>query len=192
MHEFVETATAEKVVTSTGTGKGPTQQLALQAAIKAANDALSLPTEQSGYANIVSNTHAPLKSNTNEFFKYDVVDTDSWKISADKYTLECVEAGVWQFTAQYQLVALSDGLTQLHGWININDVDVEYSDAYGSSTLAGNGSVLTIAFAYNFKVGDKLKWGINSGDVEKLVCKNGTSPTGVVCPSLILTAVKSK
>ena len=77
MHEYVETATAEKLVTSRGTGKGPTQELALHAAIKAANDALGLPTELSGFANIVSNTEAPLKSNTDEYLKYDVVDTGS-------------------------------------------------------------------------------------------------------------------
>jgi hypothetical protein len=42
---FVETATAEKVVTSRGTGTGPTREIALNAAIKAANDALDLPNK---------------------------------------------------------------------------------------------------------------------------------------------------
>ena len=45
MSLFVETATAEKVVTSRGTGTGPTREIALNAAIKAANDALDLPNK---------------------------------------------------------------------------------------------------------------------------------------------------
>ena len=122
--------------------------------------------------------------------KYDVVDTDSWKISSDKYSLECLEPGVWQFTAQYQLVALTDGLTKLHGLVNINGKDIEYSDAYGSSTVAGNDSVLAITYAGDFKVGDKIKWGIHSSDVTKLVINTGTSPEGLIYPAIILIVFK--
>lgn len=187
----METATAQKVVTSTGTGKGPTQELALKAAIKAANDALGLSTEKSGYDNIVGNTQSPVKSNTNEFVKFDFEDTDEWLIdSSDHTVLVCNDPGTWEFLAQYQLVAVGDGLAKLHGWVNYNGKNVEYSDAYGSSLVAGNDSVLVIAYSGDFKVGDKIKWGIHSSDVTKLVINSGKSPSGLIYPAIILTAFK--
>ena len=190
-HLYVETATASKCTTSTGTGSGPTPEIALQAAIKAANDALNLPTEQSRYANIVSSIPGPVQSLVKEYIYFDECDSEFWKIGSDKRDLICLQSGFWTLLANYQLVGIGDGLAKLHGWFNVNDVDIKKSDCCGSSVIKGNDSIMLVSYNIYLNVGDIVRCGVFSTDVNKIVCKSTLNPPpGLECPGIIFTATK--
>lgn len=147
-----------------------------------------------GYANITSNTLAPMRLNTNEYISLDAIDTPSWAISKNNSTeLECIEDGKWNFVAQYQLLALQDGQGFLDGFINVNGIDVTDSDAEQSTSFKGETSVLAIGYSAYFNKGDRVKFGLRSSNkdgsgVLRTVVSNIQAPTGLNAPSVIITA----
>lgn len=143
----------------------------------------------------------PSTLNQNQYAPFSFTDTFNWYYDSDsKDTIVCKNAGYWTFTAQYQMVnlaAASQGsYAAVSGWFNVNDVDVPNSDASSYISLANGKTVFILGYAQYFNAGDRVKIGVRSSNDSldatlHTVCKSYTNATGVVAPSLLVTAVKS-
>lgn len=193
MPTFTASATAEKVTTATGVGSGPTLELAEKAALKAANDALNLPEKKSRkLVNITTSIPGPIKSETKEFIYFDNCVSDIWEIGSDKRDLVCMEEGSWLLVVNYQLVGVGDGLAKMFCWLNVNGNDIQNTDCCGSCTTTGNDSILIVNSEVYLNVGDKIRCGVYSTDVKKILCKSSSNPPlGLECPPVIFNAVKT-
>lgn len=149
-------------------------------------------------ANIISKYTFPKAPNTNEYLCLSSSDSDSWVVSGKD--LICKKAGTWQLTSQYQLVSINSvesGLNaRLTGWFNLNGKDVKNSAASSYASEVDGTAVLTIAWAYTFKKGDKVRFGIRSDSntlppTLNIVAKGFCTGAKVYAPSLIVTAIKA-
>ncbi len=154
------------------------------------------------YANIYSNSISPINVNTNETVPFTDLDTKDWRINNnDRSILKCKNPGLWQFTAQYQVVGILPqvGFTNvpfIDGWFILNKQPISNSDASASGAL-GVQTVLTIAITRYFKKGDILQVGIRSTSTTtpavigvQCISNSNIGTTNVNAPSLILTASK--
>ena len=148
------------------------------------------------FANISSSLRFPRLPNNNELVIFDNTDTPDFTLNGTK--LVCNNAGNWNLLAQYQLVNYSQSLvqaqSQIDGWVRVNGVNIENSDATSSVNNIGGVNVLTIGISLYLKVNDTVEWGIRSSsyDTSEVVCviDSYTASTGVIAPSIILTAYK--
>lgn len=154
------------------------------------------------YANIYSNIVSPINVNTNETFPLTDLDTKDWKINShNRSILKCKNPGLWQFTAQYQVIGTLPQVDFLNvpfidGWFIVNNQPISNSAASASGAL-GVQTVLTIAITRYFKKGDILQVGIRSTSTStpavlgvQCISNSNIGTTNVNAPSLILTAIK--
>lgn len=147
--------------------------------------------------NLFSTLTCPVNVNNNEYVPITDDDrTDCWAIdSSDNTKIVCVKPGKWQFIVQYQMVNLipqtSGAECEICGWLNVNGVDIENSDATGYVARTTALNILTIAFVNNYVVGDVVKFGVRSSSNNgtlNAVCQGFTDTTGIYAPSVIITA----
>ncbi len=154
------------------------------------------------YANFYSNVSAPVNVNTNETFPFTDVDTKDWKINCDDNSiLICKNPGIWQFTAQFQVVgtipqSTFSNVPFIDGWFIVNSKSVKNTDSTASGAL-GVVNVLTIARVQKFNKDDILQIGIRSTSTTnpavlgvQCIANSNNGTTNVNAPSIILTAVK--
>jgi hypothetical protein len=148
------------------------------------------------FVNIVSNKTAPTRVNQNQFVPLETSSSDSWEVSGRD--LVCKNAGVWQFTSQYQILninSVDSGLdARLVGWFNINGKNVKDSAAVSYASKVEGTAVLTLALAFEFKEGDKLRFGIRSESTDgnlNIVISEVQTGAKVNAPSIIVSAIKT-
>jgi hypothetical protein len=151
------------------------------------------------FANVVSFQSFPKLPNNNEYIVFDQVDTPDFSLNGTK--LVCNNAGTWNFIAQYQLVSYisstDKALTQVDGWIRVNGVNIENSDATNSVNNVGGVNVLCIGFVVELKLNDTVEWGIRTSQYSlenKVLCgiESYLARSGITAPSIILTINKVK
>ena len=147
------------------------------------------------YANISSNTNFPSTPNKNEYISFTDIDTNDFSINGSK--LVCNNAGTWSLTAQYQCYAYNTtdlGVqSQIDGWITVNGVNIEYSDASWASTLVNELGVLTIGSVLVLEKGDSVEFGVRSSSLDNKINSgiiNYLTPTNIIAPSIILSVFK--
>jgi hypothetical protein len=150
------------------------------------------------HCNIISHATAPSKPNQNQFVTLDSASTSDWTV--EKKELVCNNAGVWQLTVQYQVLNINSvdtGLdARLIGWFNVNGKNIKDSSAVSYASKRDETAVLTLALSFEFQKGDKVKFGVRSEsdtDPTKLniVISDVSNGSGVLAPSLIVTALKA-
>lgn len=150
------------------------------------------------HCNVISHATAPSKPNQNQFVTLDSASTSDWKV--EKKELICNNPGVWQLTVQYQVLNINSvdtGLdARLIGWFNVNGKNIKDSSAVSYASKKDGTAVLTLALSFEFKVGDKVKFGVRSEsdtDPSKLniIISDVSNGSGVLAPSLIVTAIKA-
>lgn len=146
------------------------------------------------FCNIISNVTSPTKANQNEFISLSSASTGAWEVKGKE--LVCKNAGAWQLTVQYQALNINSvdtGLdARLIGWFHINGKDVEDSSAVTYASKKDGTAVLTIAYTFDFKLNDVVKFGIRSESSRSLniVISDIKSGSDVLAPALIVTALK--
>ena len=161
------------------------------------------------FANTYSLLDAPTQGSPNGVpLKVVIENSDSpdFELSPEG-DLITTNPGKWSFIAQLQLFFVSDSCYFNHdvaivdGFFSVNDVKVPFSDAGNSVSKYAPKNVLTIGLAVNLNVGDRVSLSVASTNTNVGICKfypnDGntyvglpTNNTGVVAPSVILTATK--
>ena len=119
-------------------------------------------------ANVISNSAFPSSLNTEEAAPLYSIDSLDWTISNDTLTLICLNSGVWNVSAVYQVKALDVGLGKMKCMFNINGNDFKTTanvatilTPIDSDYIPDNSSqqvILCIGLVQKFNKGDKLQF----------------------------------
>lgn len=149
----------------------------------------------SNYANIISNSISPSKSDSPETIVFSETDTDLFSIDGSKIIAN--RSGNYNINAQLQVysntTAGPDGAATFTSWFIKNGVDVDASSATITLTTVSSTRVLNICGVLNLNEGDYFEIGTYqisySGNIESFATPL-PSVNGVGIPSVILTINK--
>ena len=148
-------------------------------------------------SNIYSLSTSPSKPNNNE--KVLINGSSELDFSIDSSKIICNNPGQWFFNAQYQIVSYKNNTTniginaQLDGWLILNDIKVENSDASCSIEKLGDSKTLLITYSISLQKGDYIEWGIRSSSLDNnlnIIIQSNTGPTSGLVASLLISANK--
>ena len=150
--------------------------------------------------NVTSITNAPTRANTNEYIQLQSINSPYWIINpGNKTELICRLKTNWQFVVQYELINnsntdLSIADSRVSGWIELSESASNSFDPITDSNsntnvyIANSNKQLVFSTAYNFNVGDRLRFGIRSSSLN-VQCKSVTDIFGAPAPSVMITAI---
>ena len=155
----------------------------------------NIPSEFKDYANFYSTLTYPKNVNQNEYLTITNVDTPDFTLDGDK--IVCNNPGIWSIISQYQMYCLNSSTigqnAQIDVWINVNGVDIRFSNASANILLKGQTNVICLSGNLLFNKGDNIKVGIRSSSLDGILnteCIGWTSSSGIYVPSIIGTAYK--
>ena len=153
------------------------------------------------FANLYSSSVVPVNSNNNEYVPLAYLDNLSdWKLDANNNTtIECLVAGRWQYNVMYHMNGLSDQTDasncMLSGWVEkqlSGGSFITMPNTIGNSYITTNSinKVMMITYTDKYNVGDKIRFGVRSSNVNNIICTQYRDPTDVTTNSVYISASK--
>ena len=149
------------------------------------------------FANFYSTVNTPTISNNDEYIALDNVDNDiNWNINNTELTAEI--AGRWQFNIIYQMKGKTDltnaSNSMITGWVekytDYNYTVVPNTTTYSYVVRNGINNMMIISYTDNFIVGDKIRFGIKSSNINNIQCVNISDNSGITIYPVTISAIK--